>query len=425
MRIYLRARRYWVRFTTPGGEPRREPTGCTELRAAERAARAIVESAARDWSHQEELFGSRDRYPWEVAVVDWHRERMLERIAPATLEIDGQNLRYLAAAHDGAGRKFFAGRLLREIDGPTILGYVEQQRALGLTAETITIRLCTLRKVLASAAARLGSDKRPLLSGMPPIPKLGRSRAADGWGRALSMDEFERLAAALPATGEVVRGSGDARGNYRPSLVVDQRGWVEICVWTAQHASDVNDFCPRHVNLPAGTFVHRNTKNRRRTQGRIKETVVFMPPQLRDVVARLRAVRGWEPDQPIAGYWTEGHRSKALREACLRAGIEAVTDDRGRRHFVSANDLRRTAATWIAEEAVRSGTGPDKSATEVIADWLHHSGLDVARNIYDRAKGARQAAAAEILGRLARRPPLKAPPPPGVIPMLDYLKRKA
>jgi integrase len=107
----------------------------------------------------------------------------------------------------------------------------------------------------------------------------------------------------------------------------------------------------------------------------------------------------------------------------LRAGIPAVNDERGKPHFVSANDLRRTSATWLADHLADKGSGPDKSAIEIIADHLGHVGIEVARAIYDRGANARIAKADAALGEVWQRiGPKPAPPPPGVVP---FTKRKA
>jgi hypothetical protein len=493
VRIYRRSPGgvYQVEFSLPsGGPPIRQSTHERDKRVALAKAAAIVEAATRQWSRQEDLFASRDSYSWELAVDDWHRARMKEAIAVATIEIDGQNLRYLTAAKDGAGRSFFASRLLRDIDGQAIDDYVTQALALGLVPETVAKRLQTLRKVLEAARRKRGSDGRPLLAEMPPIPSMGRSRDDDGWGRSLTFDEWEcvrlafptceadahtpglrrrifELAKAGPVTSAaVVEATGvdvgyvrsalwaashpDSSGRFLirmrerlptargqplrqyglwraelpgpPLADVDQRGWVEIALWTGQHTADVNSFTPDLFNLgpgvgppprrlPAGSYVWRNSKNRKRTKNKIRDQVRPMPPQLVQALERLARVRGLHPDVPVAGHWAEGYIHKAFQSAAKRAGLAPVKDERGRPHLLSPNDIRRTSATLLAEILVENGVGLDKGATEIIADHLGHRGLDVARRVYDRAAGPRLGVVASMFAALheGRRGPKSEP----------------
>lgn len=483
MRIYRRMRPdgteapvYQVAFTVPGGRPVIESTHQTELRAAKAAAASIYQRALaevqrdiRTSSSQDAVvFEDRDiimRYETEGvgrqdrgAVARWLRARVHETtrtgrpLALATFDIDGQNLRYLASAVDPAtGAPFFAGRPIKEITGEQVTGFVAWSKAEGLVVETIAKRLTTLRKILVHLHGTPGADGLPLLGMMPLIPYLGTSRDADGWGRALSRMEWAALRAALPGTLKSAQGVWRApRGKTwyashegknvnlgtedeeeahrraqaltRGSREVDQRGWAELCLWSAMHPADVNSFGAERIGghpgslpgLAAGTFMWRNTKNRGH---RVRDEPRRMPADMQATVERLRRERGgWEiPGRPIAGYWKNHHRD--LNLAARRAGIEPIADDRGGTHLVSASDLRRTAATWLGEGLIVRGSGPDKSAIEVIADFLGHRGLDVARRIYDRAKGPRSELAAEVLSGFACAPQSAARTTAAVLPL--------
>jgi integrase len=125
-----------------------------------------------------------------------------------------------------------------------------------------------------------------------------------------------------------------------------------------------------------------------------------MDAELRACLERLAAERGLAPGIPVAGHWSRGNQHRDLCAAARRSGLGPILDDRGRTHLLSANDLRRTAATWLAEGLARRGSGPDKSATEVIAEFLGHAGLDVARGIYDRASGPRLGIVTSVFNEL-------------------------
>lgn len=485
MRLFKRDRIFYVEFTLPDGQTTRTlSTHESRKRAASAKATAIVEAECRTWVRQEDEADSRDNFRFEAAIDLFNRKRMLEPVSASTLEIDGQNERYLLAAVDGVGQPFFRGRLVREITGPVIVDYVTQALALGLVPETVSKRLSTLRKILRACRKEKGSDGRPLVGELPDFPALGVSRDPDGWGRALSREEAAAFLAELPAgqrmvpyqdailalcrregligSAEVAAELGISEGAARAALTwathahgdrspwlyvaarrqtgergmpaklyapldvhprgvraeVDQRGWASTCLWTAMHPADVNTFTPDLVNLtdavgpaplqlPPRSFLWRNTKNRRRAK--VRDQVRKLPAQLKLELERMERERGFHRDVPIAGHWDSGNMWRAFRGACERAGIPQVLDDRGRPHWVSASDLRRTAATWLAEEWARGGTG-DKTVIELIRDFLGHRDDRVARNIYDRATGTRLDVATETLDRVVLAPaPRKGP----------------
>lgn len=438
MKVYLRpGSPVWqVEYRLPGVKgTQRRSTGHRDRRDADVAAHALVERETRKWSRQQDLFASSDSYTWERACADWCAERIHEGVSVATLDLDGQNLKYLSGAEGAGGVRFFGGRLIRDISSKLVLEYIENARAQGLTPETVNKRTSTLRRILASAQSRLGSDNRALLTILPKIPRLAASRDTDGWGRALTREEWESLRGALSTTGEIAGGASPGRGGRkRVSTAVDQRGWCEVALWTAMHVADVNEAFPEYFNigteartvgthiLKPGEFLWRNTKNRRRTSGKVREQVRQMPPQLVTAIRRMALVRDFRPGEPIAGRWPGGNRTRDLHAAAVRAGLTWTKDDRGKPHLVSANDLRRTAATWLAEMLAVRGSGPDKSAVEIIAEFLGHRGLDVARRIYDRAAGARLTVVASMFDEMERLPPKAAPGTPARV--LDIARRR-
>lgn len=475
MRVYLRGPIYYVAFTLPGAPAETVvSTRQREKRRAEAVADTILArhmaELQRTTRTESSTSGLRFETTAEVArfrtegvrpgdagaVARWLRARIHQTtragrpLAPATLELDGRNLVYLAQARGGDGRSFFAGELVQGVTGETIAAYIVACKAAGLLVETISKRLGTLRMVLQHAHTTPGPDGRPLLGLLPLIPNLGTSRDADGWGRALTREEWAALRMALPTTlaakrsvwqapkGRTWYGSADGRpvnllsdgeaAQLEPDAAralalervqclprgrrsVDQRGWSEICLLTAQHPSDVNDMCPERIGghpgslpgLKPGQYMWRNTKSKGH---KVRQRPKWMCRDLCEVVERLRAERGWADGVPLAGFWTNPHRD--LNIAARRSGLAPVTDDRGRTHLVSASDLRRTAATWLGETLAETGSGPDRSAIEIIADFLGHKGIDVARRIYDRSAGARDRIAADAFDRMRdseRRPP--------------------
>lgn len=434
---------YQVRFVLPDGSVVRATTGESNLRDASRKAQAMLEAATQRWVRRDSSGASADAYTWQDACDAYAKVRMHRQLTVDTYEKDGQHMRYLSAAADGEGRPFFGGVPLTRISGATILDYVTCELGRGLTPETINGRLCTLRGILALAAKSAGTDGRPIIAAVPEIERLEPSRAPDGWGRALSLDEWRRFRDNLPVTGETgVCCYSGRRGGGRPAQAVDQRGWTEICLYTASHTADVNTFCPEFINLSAfpvvrrlptwrndvhmapWTYVWRNSKNRARTRGAVGPQVRHMPAELRAVLERLRRVRGFQDGVPVAGYWLPGNLNRDMWRACMRAGIKPIRDGRNREHYVSPNDLRRTAATLLAEKIARDPTSvpAGKMAIEWIAEHLGHTDLTVARTIYDRAAGARLSVVTNLLddifadGRVGPKP-APAPLPALIVPL--------
>lgn len=439
---------YQVRFTLPDGSVVRQTTGERDERTARGKAKAMVEAATQRWVRKDAAGNSGDGYTFEDACERYAKVRLHKRLTVDTYEKDGAHIRYLAAATDGEGRPFFKGVPLALISGATILDYVNQELARGLTPETINGRLSTLRGILRLAAKGTGTDGRPLIAAVPEIERLPPSRSPGGWGRALTMDEWERIRLNLPCTGETASCMATGKRGCGRGASVDQRGWAEICIITAMHTRDVNTFCPEHVNLsdfhvtrtipdlfpgpiemPPWSFIWRNSKNRARTRGRIAPAVRLMSEELRAVLERLRLVRGFREGIPVAGHWIESNMNRDMWKACKRAGVAPVIDERGREHWLSPNDLRRTSATFLAESFVsdpEAATANGKTAIEEIAEHLGQTDTKVARTIYDRARGARLASVTQRLNRIwgARKGPKPAEPPPKPAQFIPVRKAK-
>jgi integrase len=186
-------------------------------------------------------------------------------------------------------------------------------------AETLRKRMSTMRAVLAVA------HRRRWIARMPAMPQVlapwrPRQRYLEKYSDAVKIFE------ALPP--------------HRAS-------WFWLCLWTGQHASDVEAMSWRDVGL--GTppwFLRRNTKNRK-TPLRVR-----MPaPLARHLRARFRVERP-APSSRIVQPWPS--RKSTLPLTCYRLGIAPV----------AAIDLRHTLFSWAIQ---RCGITPG------IVAWAGHS----------------------------------------------------
>jgi integrase len=186
----------------------------------------------------------------------------------------------------------------REVEANTVDAYCNQRLAEGAHRNTIAKELITLRGALRMAL-RAGTYTRPLDAVLPKWDAGYEPRTA-----TLSPDRVRALLSALPPH----------RADY-----------VRFCVATGARHSEAasvrrGDIATDHVHL-------QSTKTRRKGVG--DRDVPITPLNawlLEGITLPLRT-------------WEAGSRTRDLAAACKRAGVPRVT----------ANDLRRTYATWLAE----------------------------------------------------------------------------
>jgi integrase len=129
--------------------------------------------------------------------------------------------------------------------------------------------------------------------------------------RFLSEPEFHALLLALPPA---------------------RRLWLLIAVYGGPRRSEIEALrWEEHVNLDSGWILLPGTKTKKSRRR------VPIPESLRDELAR-----NWQPSGRVVLPWLNARRD--LRAACARIGISPVT----------ANDLRRTFASWLKQKGVDS-----------------------------------------------------------------------
>jgi integrase len=114
------------------------------------------------------------------------------------------------------------------------------------------------------------------------------------------------------------------------SLPLHRAEWFWLCLWTCQHASDVDRMIWADVDLARGTMLIRNTKNRREAiRVRCPSPLVKV---LRDKFERERP----RTADPIVRPWPS--RKTTLPLHCRRLGLPEL----------NAIDLRHMGLSWAA-----------------------------------------------------------------------------
>jgi integrase len=122
---------------------------------------------------------------------------------------------------------------------------------------------------------------------------------------------------------------GDARRLF-DSLPLHRAEWYWLCLWTCQHASDVERMTWADVDLARGTMLIRNTKNRK------PAIRVRMPAPLVSVLRAKFARERPRTDDPIVRPWQS--RKTTLPLHCRRLQLPEL----------NAIDLRHTGLSWAA-----------------------------------------------------------------------------
>lgn len=177
------------------------------------------------------------------------------------------------------------------------------------------------------------------------------------------------------------------RANYRPrerwlerreaerllgSLGPERRLWLLVALYTGARKGEVEGLDWSDFDWKRQTIHIRGTK----TEG-ADRTIPLVPP-LRKALWRQREDAG-----KVVPCW--GNVIRDLNAAAERTGIKPC----------SPNDLRRTLATWLAEDGV-----PERH----IADWLGHGSHEMVRRVYARVSPKALRAAAASVPALKARP---------------------
>jgi len=226
------------------------------------------------------------------------------------------------------------------IDGDAIRAWIDREtKRLGGRTHTIVKRYeAILKPTLRHAYA----DRR--LQHMPVFPKMRSDYRSLGKRRYfLSREEFVALRHQLPDMTILQRTivTDGKRTVDGPKLVVYPRTWLDLAVTTGMHASDIDRFAGSDYDSAQRIWFRRNTKADAHYEPEWLPVDAFMY----DVLGGRRVAPGRlfvaELEAGDVGALPENWMRMRLKWACNRAGIARVP---------SANDLRRTFATWRKEE---------------------------------------------------------------------------
>jgi integrase len=224
---------------------------------------------------------------------------------------------------------------LRGLDAAATARYADARLAEGASRHTAHMEISTLRRACAVAGVTWRRDF---------MPDLGRYyRPRETW---LTPAQVDRLCAALP-----------------PRHAAE----VRLITQTGMRSGELAALAWEHVDLPGGRVRVPGTKTvaARRT--------LPLSAGARAAFASLGPGTG-----PVFGPWPNMHRD--LRAAAKRAGVPAV----------SANDLRRTFASWLAQAGVSS---------LVTATLLGHTSTRMVEQVYSRLSAESLAVAVTALPR--------------------------
>jgi integrase len=243
--------------------------------------------------------------PTSTVTLAGALEELLEQTAqrvrdgvrsPATLEMQRAHVRYWLKA-------FGAALELDQVDEELLDRHANRPRPVGAAGPaTLRKRLSTLRATLELA------HRRRWISRVPAFPVVlapwrPRQRYLETYRDA------ERLFESLP---------------------LHRAEWFWICLWTCQHASDVDRMTWADIDLRRSTMLIRNTKNRRPAI-RVRMPAPLVPV-LRDKFTRERP----RAADPIVRPWPS--RNTTLPRHCRKLGLLEL----------NAIDLRHTGLSWAA-----------------------------------------------------------------------------
>jgi integrase len=233
-------------------------------------------------------------------LLEQTAQRVRDQVrSPATLEMQRAHRRYWH-------RVLGPGHELDQVDEELLerLANASPRPAHAAGPATLRKRLSTLRAALELAHRRRWISRVPAF---PPVlaPWRPRQRYLE------TFKDAERLFASLP--------------RHRAE-------WFWLCLWTCQHASDVDRMTWADVDLRGSTMLIRNTKNRRPAI-RVRMPAPLVPV-LRDKFTRERP----RAADPIVLPWPS--RKTTLPLHCRRLGLPEM----------NAIDLRHTGLSWAARK---------------------------------------------------------------------------
>lgn len=149
--------------------------------------------------------------------------------------------------------------------------------------------------------------------------------------RIVRVPAFPLVLAPFRPRGRFLETFNDAQRLFS-SLPRHRAEWMWLCLWTAQHASDVDRMTWADVDLRRTTGLIRNTKNRK------VPVRVRLPAPLVEILREMHRRDRPRPEDPIVRPWPS--RKTTLPLHCRRLGLPEM----------NAIDLRHTGLSWAARK---------------------------------------------------------------------------
>ena len=325
MSIYKRGDVWWVRFTTPDGSRVRKSAGTTNKRAAQEFHDRLKQQAWRTGALEE-----RPRYTWEMAVVQWLKEKSHK----ASLEKDKEIFRWVD--------RYLGGKRLDQIDR-VLLFEILEAKAAEASPSTANRHMSLVRAVLRRAC-----EVWEWIDRVPKAPMLSVDSRRTRW---ISRQEAAKLLAELPDHLAAMMRFTLATGLRQRN--VSRLAWADV---------DMERAC---------AWVHPDQS---------KTGNAIAVPLNANAMAVLQSQQGFHPEYVFTyqGRPVTQVNTKAWRKAVARAGL---TDFRW-------HDLRHTWASWHAQAGtpfnVLQEMGGWKSS-EMVRRYAHLSSahlLDYAARVH-------------------------------------------
>lgn len=321
-RLYDRGTRYiWARVKDENGLTVRVSTGKTD----EKAASLWCDEFERRTS--DPVYGKQQSTTLSAAIEDWYLELRRRKLSDATRLIAEEKVKQLL-------RKWSPGMPLTKVDSSLVLAYIDARENDGVVPLTIKKELGALKGILEWARFR-GVYARPLETVFPPRYS-GRHKPRTRW---LTQDEADALL-----------------GHLKPA----RRAHVAFILATGARRGESFRAQREDVHLEgdAPWIYIRGTKTEF-SASTVPITSISRP--YLDIALQYGAQEGllFKP-------WLKMVRDLDL--ACRAVGIAKC----------SANDLRRTFATWHRQAGVPA---------EYIAVLLRHTTDTLAQTTYGRVTG--------------------------------------
>lgn len=276
---------------------------------------AKAEYARREASSRAPVHSSAQSFgAWVKKTLDWKKSTRSEGT------VDMYNIKLGHAL-----RLFGAKRPISEFDAEFVDQYIAKRTKEGVKNNTIARELTAIRQVL-----RLAYRGKAFPLDPKQVMPIGFSQNYVPVSRTLTLEELPKLLDVLSES---------------------ERAWVCYALATGGDIGDVERAQPEDYDATSGTVRVRGTKTKTR------DAIIPVPEMFRDLIEYA------VPRMPLS--WPSV--SKRLPERCKKAVVS----------YVTPKDLRRTAATWLAEAGV---------SLDLLARWLRHSGLALAHQVYNKTR---------------------------------------